>query len=403
MRVHIHRGQHQIGGSVIEVSTGSTHIILDAGSNLDEGNAVTVPHIDGLFSGTKQYDAVFVSHYHSDHAGLVNHLTAGIPVWMGKESYAILRSSNDYRKLPTSFEPRFMYDRQAIIIGDMMITPFRCDHSAYDSYMLLVEGEGQKLLYTGDFRANGRMDYAELLASLPEVDAVIIEGTTLSRTDAVRNTEEQKLEDIAVEVLTKHSGPCFILMSAMNIDRLATAARAAQRTNRVFLEDVYTAGIAAASQVAEIRPDQNKQILVFQTDGSDRQYHLRKQYGDAGTGRKAISGKPFIMCIRQSMRNYLEKLSQEISFANGVLFYAMWKGYQKQPAMADFLNFMQKKGVILHTLHTSGHADAATIEDLLAHTRPGVIIPVHTENAEWFHMYQDRCKVVTDQAVIEIR
>lgn len=402
MKVHIHRGQNQIGGSIIEVSTSGTRIILDAGIGLEEGNSVHIPQIDGLFTGAKKYDAVFVSHYHADHVGLMNYLTDGIPVWMGERSYAILRSSNDYRGLPTGFTPAFMYDRKPIRIGDMTVTPFLCDHSAFDAYMLLVEGDGQKLLYTGDFRANGRLHYAELINALPEVDAVIIEGTTLSREEHIRNMEEQALERIAADYLEKHSGPCFILMSAMNIDRLVTAAHVAKRTDRIFLEDVYTAGIAAASQVEDIRPDKNNHIRVFQTDGSDRQHDLLEQYGNAKIGKSHIAKNAFLMCIRQSMKNYLEKLSQEVSFTDGVLFYAMWKGYQKQQDMADFLQFMTNKGVNIHILHTSGHADADTIDMLLGHISPGIIIPVHTENAEWFHVYQDRCKVVTDTPEIKI-
>lgn len=402
MKVHIHRGQNQIGGSIIEVATRHTSIILDAGLDLDEENSVAVPKINGLFSGTKQYHAVFVSHYHPDHVGLVNALTDGIPVWMGKEGYAILRSSNDYRRSPTNFSPSFLYDRQTITVGDLNITPFRCDHSAYDSYMLLVEGEGKRILYTGDFRANGRRDYEALLHALPEVDAVIIEGTTLSRKERIRNLEEQKLEDIAVQYLTKHSGPCFMLLSAMNIDRLVTAAHIAERTNRILLEDVYTAGIAQASQIADIQPDQAN-IRVFQTDGSDRQHNLLRRYKEAGIGKAEIAKRPFIMCIRQSMQRYLEKRSQELSFSDGVLFYAMWKGYQKQPGMADFLDFMQKQGVKLHTLHTSGHADEETIDALLGHISPRTIIPVHTENAAWFNKYRGICNVVTDEPVIEIQ
>lgn len=102
------------------------------------------------------------------------------------------------------------------------------------------------------------------------------------------------------------------------------------------------------------------------------------------------------------MKNYLEKLSHEVSFDDGVLFYAMWKGYQQQQGMADFLNFMQNKGVKIHTLHTSGHADTDTIDALLERISPKIIIPVHMENAEWFNVYQDRCKVVNDRPEINI-
>lgn len=67
MQVKIIRGQNQIGGSIIEISTEYTKVIFDIGINLDEQGDVEVPQIEGLFCGDPSYDAVFVSHYHSDH------------------------------------------------------------------------------------------------------------------------------------------------------------------------------------------------------------------------------------------------------------------------------------------------------------------------------------------------
>lgn len=44
---------------------------------------------------------------------------------------------------------------KAIIIKDMKITPYIVDHSAYNSFMLLIEAEGKRILHTGDFRNHG--------------------------------------------------------------------------------------------------------------------------------------------------------------------------------------------------------------------------------------------------------
>ena len=73
-----------------------------------------------------------------------------------------------------------------IRIGDITVTPFRCDHSAYDAYMYLAEADGEKVLYTGDFRSHGRQDFEKLLQALPKVDTLITEGTSLSRDLASR-------------------------------------------------------------------------------------------------------------------------------------------------------------------------------------------------------------------------
>ncbi len=385
MKIHIHRGQNQIGGSIIEISTDETRVILDIGIELDENKDIEVPQIEGLFCGKTNCDAVFISHYHSDHIGLVDYLLPDIPVYMGNKAYKVIKAAYDYREIEINFEPTFIADGKTIQINDIKITPILCDHSAFDSYMLLIEVDGETTLYTGDFRANGRMDFDKLLERVPCVDNLIIEGTTLSREDAIKNLEEEKLEEIAVRFLSNHTGPAFIMMSAMNIDRVITAKNIAKRTNRVFLEDIYTADITTSTGMT------TENTRVFMT-GGDKQYEKLQKYSDVKIGKNEISKTPFIMCVRSSMKNYLSKLNELTSFEDGVLFYGMWKGYLEKPQTKEFIEFMESKGVKVHILHTSGHADSNTIDKLIKDVNPKRIIPVHTENADWFDRYKEISK-----------
>ena len=392
MKINIIRGQNQIGGSIIEISTDNTSIVFDAGINLDEGEQIKVPQIDGLFCGEKKYDAVFVSHYHSDHIGLLDYIVKGIPIYMGRRAYKIVEAASEYRGTQLSFSPEFIYADQPILIGDIKITPISCDHSAFDSYMFLVEADEKKILYTGDFRANGRSDYNRLLSKTPVVDALIIEGTTLSREESVQNIKEETLENIALDALSKTSGPAYVMMSAMNIDRLVTISNVAKQTGRIFLQDVYTAKIAKASEEETLLADKNTRVFMT---GGDKQYQMLSEFEDIKIGKTAISKERFLMCIRPSMKNYLSKLNEICSFEDGILFYGMWKGYLERDDMKEFVDFMNEKGVKLHVLHTSGHADEMTVENLIEDVSPKLIIPVHTENAEWFSGY-DNIKVVFD-------
>lgn len=294
-------------------------IILDVGVELDEGSVHNIPQIEGLFYGVPQYNAVFLSHYHADHIGLASNILNGIPIYMGERAFEIMRASNQYRNIQTNFLPKFMENGKQITIGNIKIIPISCDHSAFDSYMLLIESDGKKVLYTGDFRANGRGEFKDILADLPTVDAIIIEGTVLSRDYTGRNIEEEKLEEIGVDAI-----------------------------------------------------------------------------------KDSIAKKRFLMTVRPSMSNYLEKLSKKISFEGGILFYALWKGYQKQPYVKNFLDFMQNKGVKTQILHTSGHADSQTIDDLIFKISPKTIIPVHTENADYFKKFSYKSNVVLDSREVEV-
>src|SRR5690606_29351101 len=80
-----------------------------------------------------------------------------------------------------------LVDRKPIVLGPFTITPFLVDHSAYDSYAILVEADDKRLFYSGDFRAHGRKAslVERLIADPPKnVDVLLMEGTTLGRPDS---------------------------------------------------------------------------------------------------------------------------------------------------------------------------------------------------------------------------
>ena len=79
MDIIIHRGERQIGGNIIEIRSENTRILFDAGLDLKEENNIKLPKVDGLFD-RKGFDAVFISHTHMDHLGLVYNIHPEIPV-----------------------------------------------------------------------------------------------------------------------------------------------------------------------------------------------------------------------------------------------------------------------------------------------------------------------------------
>lgn len=383
MKITIHRGQNQIGGSIIEIASDTTKIILDAGAELDEDIPVA-PQIDGLFSGRASYHAVFISHYHGDHLGLCDQVLPGIPVYIGKGAASVTNASRRYLNKPEYRFADYYEAGKTINIGDMQITPYLCDHSAFDAYMFRIACGGKAVIYSGDFRANGRKSFSRLLNQLPHADALIIEGTTLSRVFAVPKTEAD-LENLAVVAMADTESPVFMLQAATNIDRLVTTFKAARRSNRILIQDLYMAEVASAAGENIPNARTFSGVRVFITNGwNGRHELLDSKYHNAKIGRSGIAKERFVMCVRLSMQSYLEKLSEEISFDGGILFYSMWDGYKEKEDIVAFLQFMKEKGVRIIDLHTSGHADAKTIQALIDDVNPTYIMPVHTENAEWF-------------------
>ncbi|PIM79663.1 MBL fold metallo-hydrolase [Fusobacterium pseudoperiodonticum] len=399
MEINIIRGQNQIGGSIIEISSESTKIILDIGSNLED-KEIVVPEIDGLFKGEAKYDGVLISHYHSDHVGLATRILPDIPIYMGEKSYEIHKVSNEYMEREYLKEPKVFKVEEEFLIGDIKITPYLCDHSAFDAYMFLLDYEGKKILYTGDFRSNGRKSFEPLLRKLPKVDVLIIEGTNLSNNKIGKiNLTERELEKKGIEILEGNDRPVFVLMAGTNIDRIVTLYKIANATKRLFLIDTYVGVITdtIGGNIPNPRTFSNVRIFLMNQD----KYEILKNYPQNKIGKNEIANSNFMMCIRSSMKQYLENRSKEFSFEGCVLFYSMWEGYKKQENMKEFLEFMEEKGVKTISLHTSGHADEKDFDKLIKKIEPEIIIPVHTENSEWFKRYEN-CEVIYDKNIIKI-
>lgn len=393
MHIRIIRGQNQIGGNIIEVGTESTKIILDVGIELDE-KIPDVPLVNGLFQGEANYNAVLISHYHGDHIGLINNILPNISIFMGEKAYNVYKTSMEYLNNDTVEISNFFRSEKEFYIGDINIKPILCDHSAFDSYMISLFSKNKKILYTGDFRASGRKSFYSLLKRLDKVDVLITEGTTLSRENFYSYTEKD-LEKNAVETIQNNNYPVFVLMPSTNIDRIVTFYKVAIKTNRIFLQDTYMASITAIAGNNIPNPKDFKNVRVFLTMPSNKNYEILKSYRDKKIGRKGIAKENFIMCVRSSMKSYLEKLSNEISFNGGILFYSMWKGYLENEDMSNFIKFMENKGVETVYLHTSGHADVNAIDNLIKITEPKYIIPIHTENSKWFEKYKN-CEIIYD-------
>jgi ribonuclease J len=142
-----------------------------------------------------------------------------------------------------------LVDRAPLAVGPFTIIPFLVDHSAFDAYALLVEADGQRLFYSGDLRAHGRKPgaFGSLIGKPPTaVDALLLEGTTISRNETGGVVSEDDVEVRLRDEIRKTKGLFLACYSAQNIDRLVSVYRAAIQEDRTIV-DLYGAAIAAAT------------------------------------------------------------------------------------------------------------------------------------------------------------
>jgi len=213
MQLIIHRGTHEVGGTCVELFTEHARIIIDLVTRATDprdqkkrhknfslhGKTVPelvregiLPHVSGLYWGLgdeKPVDAVLLSHSHQDHYGLFQYIRRDVPLYLGADAEPMLKAAEVFLgDRPGLYEKKVLLeDRSAPVeIGDMKVTPFPVDPSAYGAMAFLVEAEGKKVFYAGDFRGQGRKkSLLERFVGEPVsgVNVLLMEGTVTGRQD----------------------------------------------------------------------------------------------------------------------------------------------------------------------------------------------------------------------------
>ena len=369
MNITVHRGTHQIGGSAIESSTESTRIMLDFGNelSLDEKYTPINLDIDGVTKGTPDCDGIVISHYHMDHLGQLTSALSEIPLYMGELSKEIALIGAEY-------QDRDLYLRllgantfrggDVFSIGDIRIRPLVIDHSAADSYMFVIEAEGKRVLYTGDFRMHGlRHHVLDKLVNtyIGEVDVLITEGTSLSRDADDCISEATVLDDISSYI--QDGKYVFVMCSSTNIDRIMGIWHN-MPTDKVLICDAY-----------------QKRILDTVIDNVyyDSSLYRRPDSPlvlDIGAYPKYYMDNGFVSLVRGT-ENYISQI-KKFPKDDVRIIYSMWTGYiEENLALKDLLDTYPS-----YICHASGHVCKADLVKFIDMVNPDVIIPVHTDSPE---------------------
>lgn len=367
MQIIIHRGTHQIGGVATEIRTTTARILIDMGDELGlEDNFIPAPlSIPGVTDTNGNCAAVLFTHNHGDHVGQLKNIRDGIPLYMGSFAKAVLLAT--LSKADASLKMRVEQAKEFIPgkrfqIRDIFITPFSVDHSACDSYMFLIEADGKKILHTGDFRLHdfrGKAIPKILDKLIGKVDALIIEGTTLSRTDAKPMTERELQQK--VKTYMEQYKYVFVLCASTNLERICAFSKAVPQ-GKYFICDEYQDSLLD---------------LIQQHWGeySPLYRNIKKiTYGENLLPRFIEKG--FLMMVRDNRK--FRKIIRNVDPEESIILYSMWDGYRTRPGstIPDFLNLTRQ----WEPLHTSGHASQEDIQMVIEKVNPNIIIPIHTDN-----------------------
>lgn len=413
MEIKIHRGLDQIGGCITEIWTDSSRVFIDFGQNLPGNGKTATSEEDALMvadiveNNEKEHQAVFYTHAHEDHVGLFPYIPfdqfiseGGKELLLIKyktllEGYEIAREKCGQQRVPDGSEEeqlveccrrtKTLIDKletfrtwkrtgrgdypKPIMVGNIRITPFFCCHSIYDAHMFLIEAEGQRFWHTGDYRGHGYMSKGQFLMLrkyATNIDVLITEGTMLKRKDKCIHESEVSRKMECVMQAFKY---VFVLTSATDIERLASIKVAAENANKPLC--ILSLFMKRTMEFfTERQSSLSRGLFSFAP-----LYYTDKLYDK-------LKRKGFTIVVGTSQADKVKKLLDRLSQEETLLIYSSWDGYYKNAeqvkANPKYKEFREMFYNVVD-IHTSGHADKATIRKVIETVCPKEVICIHKE------------------------
>ena len=419
MKIIIHRGTHEVGGSCVEISMDSSHLLLDFGLPLswkgDQEKTSCLPSSlsDKLGKPGFKLDGVLLSHAHPDHYGLADLIPKDVPIYASEATDKLMHISNEIKPdKPSQLKVNSFKSGRPFRIGKFSVTPYLMDHSAFDAHAFLIKGDSKSIFYTGDFRSHGRKArlFKRLLANPPEVDVLLMEGTLIGHRQKELILSETELEERLIKIIEQRNGTVFVTTSSQNIDRLVTIFRATKKTNRKLIIDFYTAEILERLKPFSKNLPQASwpRILVcfprflyrhFSEMGKQEIMKRHARYGRSWDKLAKVARKS-VMLMRPP---FMKDVEDNFDLTDSTWVYSMWKGYLEQSdSMAKLRSWMDKHDVNFEFLHTSGHAGLKDLIHLSNALNPDMLIPIHCFYPDQFTKHFKNVRLAQDGEVIKI-
>jgi len=283
------------------------------------------------------------------------------------------------------------------------IRAYEVDHSIYGATSYIISGDST-IAYTGDFRLNGKegKKIQEFIKKAKEASFLIIEGTRAAREDI--NESEKIVYENCLRSSEQAKGLIIADFTARNFERLEMFNSIAKKTGRTLVITQKDAYLLTALEKAD-KVNKIKSMRVYKdlkTTSKGWEKFLLNDEGDIDyIDPLEISKKidNFLICfslydiknlldIKPQMGTYIysssEAFGEETEF-DFVRLYNWLKFFNLEIVGFEVIEEKGRaKPRFVKGFHASGHASKADLTRVIDTIDPDRIIPVHTDNRDWF-------------------
>lgn len=424
-RIEVYGGVGTIGGTKVAVCEGGYRVVFDFGITYAPGgefwgtkvwarsgaarlrDLVTLgytPGLDGIYHpesaatlGLKPGDGkthVFISHLHLDHMALVDLLADNVPVWMHSESLKLFHAVAETGEHPPVPKGARAFEwGQPIPVGPMTVTPLAVDHDVEGASGLLIKTSAGTVVYTGDLRSHGaHPEYIQAFveaarASDPKV--LLIEGTRLGEEerspDRPPSLSEPEVPGRLAEVLQNCAGLALITLYPRNTLRLEsiTAALPGLGRQMVFsaeMAHVFRAMGGDVSQVALYLRAKDKDDLAAGRAPDFLQRLLGS--GVRTVDAEAVRREPYRYLLQLFYWDLPELVDLQPP-AGSIFIHSNGEPLGRfDPGFEYFERWLNRFGVELAMVPSTGHATAKDLASVVEGIRPAILMPIHSRMPE---------------------
>lgn len=423
-------GVREIGGNKVVVEDGPDRILFDFGPSFspvweqywgqylqprttspvkDLLEFELLPRLEGLYSDEAlngsdlkptdpEFQAVFVSHAHMDHAGHLKLVDPRIPVYASHGTRALLHaiSESTATKYGDHAWPTLDYGKP-VQIGHIEVTAYPVDHSIPGASGFLIRTRSGTVAYTGDFRQHGPRGGDSVAffeaAAAAKPDALITEGTRAGPDPRKQFTEEGVRTGVDA-LLGRSKHLAVVSCYPRDLDRFTTLYQSARAAGRSLVISLRTAHVLASVRsafpsVPMPNPGESDGLYVYRRPKT-KFYTYEKPFLDAAVDAAWVKRHGPELLLSLDLSHFAELI--DLRPEKGSPFIHS----MSEPFSEDDLNdqlmraWLDHFGLTFHQFHASGHASGPELEAIVRGVRPRAVFPIHTEHPEAFEGWAER-------------
>lgn len=382
-------GQEEVGRNMTIFEYGKDIIILDMGIQFPEedmpGIDYIIPNVSYLEGKEKNIRAVILSHGHLDHIGAAPLLLKklGYPLLIGRDLTIALVKKRMEDIEPDSIKNlnvmRIKSENDRFTFGRFRIGFFKVEHSIMDAVGVIINTPSGTVVHPGDWTmdlhpVSGKILTYQHLSKLPKPTILMLEslGAIDSSTEKVsERTMYANLEKLIGEA----KGKVIIGTFSSQIKRVGHLLEYAKKINKKVALVGYSMkmNIEIAKELGYVKIDKGTLIPVEGIHKIPENKTIIICTGAQGEGNAALS-----RIISGDDQHVKIQKNDTIIFSSSVI-----PGNERTIQRLKDNLYRECDNVIHNSImdvHTSGHCNAATIQDMIRQIRPTYFLPVYANH-----------------------